>query len=85
VAAVEPVAAAPKEADGAAAQALMQAGVQFLEALAAALNGPGTRVINDPQTGQPALLVPVPAAQLVQRGTAALQAIVQALGQQGPR
>jgi SNF2 family DNA or RNA helicase len=63
-------------------QAVLQAGVQFLEALATALGGPGAQVTTDPRTGRPALLVPLPEALLVQRGTQALQAIVAALGRQ---
>jgi hypothetical protein len=39
--------------------------------------------VDDPQTGQPAVLVPLPSAQLVQRGAQALRAIVQALDGQG--
>jgi superfamily II DNA or RNA helicase len=62
---------------------MMLAGVQFLEALAAAFTGPPSRVITDPQTGQPALLVPLPQAQLVQRGRQALLALAQALGKHG--
>src|SRR5262245_64911251 len=85
----EPVVAAPVESavtateprDPEAAQELLQAGVQFLEALATAFTGPGSRVTTDPRTGEPALLVPLPSAQLQQRGTQALQAIVQAMGQ----
>jgi hypothetical protein len=61
-------------------QALVQAGVQFLEALAAAMSGPGSQVTTDARTGQPVLQVPLPAAQMVQRGTEALRRIVQTLG-----
>jgi SNF2 family DNA or RNA helicase len=64
---------------GDAREALLQAGVQFLEALAAALSGPGAQLTNDPRTGQPALLLPLPSAQLLQRGTQALQTLTQAL------
>ena len=42
--------------------------------------GAGARVTTDPRTGQPALLVPLPSAELVQRAAAALRAILQALG-----
>jgi hypothetical protein len=70
-------------------QAVVQAGVQFLEALAALLNSPGsTREANgngasllssflatDTQ-GRPVLQVPVPSPEMLQRGTAALRAIV---------
>jgi SNF2 family DNA or RNA helicase len=66
------------EADD-ARQALLQAGAQFLAALAAALTGPGAQLTSDPRTGRPALLVPLPPAQLLQRGTQALQALAQAL------
>jgi SNF2 family DNA or RNA helicase len=64
-----------------AAQTLLQAGVSFLEALAAALSGPGTQVTTDPRTGQPMLQVPLPTAQMLERGTQALQSILQALAQ----
>jgi SNF2 family DNA or RNA helicase len=81
----EPPAAAPEPAATRAAgpetgEALVQAGVQFLEALATAMTGPESRVTTDPRTGQPVLQVPLPAAELLQRGTQALQAIVQSLG-----
>jgi hypothetical protein len=75
--AAEPVAAGGPPA--AVEPALVQAGVQFLEALAVALTGPGARVTTDPKTGQPALIVPLPPAPLVQRGAQALRAILQAL------
>jgi hypothetical protein len=81
VAAEAPATPAPREAAAEVPGALVQAGVQFLEALAAALGG--ARRVDDPQTGQPAVLVPLPSAQLVQRGAAALRAIVQALDGQG--
>jgi superfamily II DNA or RNA helicase len=62
------------------AQELVQAGVQFLEALAAALNGSGMQVMTDARTGQPVLHVPLPSAQLVHRGTKALLEILRTLG-----
>jgi superfamily II DNA or RNA helicase len=77
---VEPAPTVPREASVEAGQELLQAGVQFLEALATAFTRPGSRVTTDPETGQPALLVPLPQAQLVARGTQALQTILQALG-----
>jgi SNF2 family DNA or RNA helicase len=80
----EPVAAAPAEPApvpreaNAGGQALVEAGVRFLEALAAAMAA--GQVTTDPRTGQPALLVPLPAAELLQRGTTALRAITDGLG-----
>jgi SNF2 family DNA or RNA helicase len=73
----------PREAPAEAGQALLAAGVEFLEALATAFTGPAAQVTTDPRTGQPALLVPLPEAQLVKRGTEALATIVQALQRQG--
>lgn len=63
---------------------LLQAAVHFLEALAAVLqqresNGEvdvATLVGTDARTGQPVLQLPLPAAEWLQRGAAALQAIV---------
>jgi SNF2 family DNA or RNA helicase len=73
-------AAAPREAaDDGEGQALLLAGVQFLEALAAALTGPEAQRTTDPRTGRPALLVPLPAAALLRRGTQALESITRAL------
>ncbi len=72
-----------------ARQALVQASVQFLEALAAAFaqaseDGAGL-VSSDARTGQPMLQVPLPSAQVLQRGAAALQAIARGLeGRNGP-
>jgi hypothetical protein len=84
--AAEPaVPAPPCEMPAETGQALLEAGVQFLEALATAFTGPGAQVTTDPRTGRPALLVPLPEAQLVQRGTQALQTILQALAQKGER
>jgi SNF2 family DNA or RNA helicase len=81
-------------------QALVQAGVQFLEALAgmlapstpAAPDGNGLAghgllnafVTTDPRTGQQVLQVPLPPAEVRQRGARALQAILQALAQDAP-
>jgi SNF2 family DNA or RNA helicase len=76
--------AAPAAAD--ARQALVQAGVQFLEALAAVLapaggNGHGPAasaglVATDPQTGKPVLQLPLPPPEVLQRGAAALRTIL---------
>jgi superfamily II DNA or RNA helicase len=63
--------------------ALVQAGVQFLEALAAVLrsgtaNGQidlASLVGTDARTGQPVLQLPLPSAEWLQRGATALQAI----------
>jgi superfamily II DNA or RNA helicase len=74
-------------------QAVVQAGVQFLEALAALIgttqagpteaNGNGASVLSsflatDAQ-GRPVLQVPVPSPEILQRGASALRAIVQKL------
>jgi superfamily II DNA or RNA helicase len=90
---------APPEAESAVAlpasdprQALVQAGVQFLEALAAVLaqpkaNGhapPSAWMGKDAQTGQPVLQVPLPSPELMQRGAAALQALLRGVGGQTP-
>jgi SNF2 family DNA or RNA helicase len=64
---------------GESGQALLQAGVQFLEALATAMSGPGSKVTTDARTGQPVLQVPLPTAQMLERGKQALEAILQAL------
>jgi SNF2 family DNA or RNA helicase len=71
--------AAIREGSPEATQALVQAGVHFLEALATALSGSGAQVMTDARTGQPVLQVPLPSAQLMKRGTQALQAILQSL------
>jgi superfamily II DNA or RNA helicase len=60
-------------ADG--SHALVEAGVRFLEAIASAMAA--GQVVSDPRTGQPALLVPVPSAEWLQRGKAALKAITE--------
>jgi superfamily II DNA or RNA helicase len=66
-------------------EALVQAGVQFLEALAGVLAGaanrpqPGPWVASDARTGQPVLQVPLPAPEMLQRGARALQAILKGL------
>jgi superfamily II DNA or RNA helicase len=85
----EPALAIPAAADP--RQALVQAGVQFLEALAALFaaapagagsNGsaPAALVSSDARTGQPVLQVPLPSPELMQRGAAAVQAILRGLG-----
>jgi hypothetical protein len=72
-----------------ARQALVQAGLQFLEALAALLassapngtNGQATTpalVTTDARTGQPVLQVPLPSPEAMQRGGTALQTILRA-------
>jgi hypothetical protein len=77
-------------------QALVQTGVQFLEALAglfagashtgngtngkAATNGLAGLVTTDAHTGQPVLQLPLPSPQVLQRGAAALQTILAAVG-----
>jgi superfamily II DNA or RNA helicase len=90
----EPPAPAPTPAQpaGGSLQAVVQAGVQFLEALAGLL-GPGKPqegqggngqasaaglVGTDARTGQPVLQLPLPSAELMQRGAAALGLILQA-------
>src|SRR5206468_8561039 len=73
-------------------QALVQAGVQLLEGLAALLaphpaggNGqakplPIAPVIaTDARTGQPVLQIPMPSPEVLQRGVAALQKVLEAL------
>ncbi len=73
--------------------ALVQASVHFLEALAAVLaaggggNGqqPGPLVTTDARTGQPVLQVPLPPPEVLQRGAAALQTILQGLAVQPPK
>jgi superfamily II DNA or RNA helicase len=78
-------------------QALVQAGVQFLEALAQVMSGtkvpanaaggdgaqtvtlPPPLVTADVRTGQPVLQLPLPAPEVLQRGAAALQTILQGL------
>jgi hypothetical protein len=84
-----PAPAAPPPPAPDVRQALVQAGVQFLEALAAALapgngNGAGgpTLVTVDAQ-GRPVLQVPLPAPELVQRGAAAVRALLRGLGSPG--
>jgi hypothetical protein len=89
--AAEPAVAATPAADP--RQALVQAGVQFLEALAAVLaaskaNGqaapPAAWLGQDAQTGQPVLQVPLPSPELMQRGAAALQALLRGVSGQVP-
>lgn len=86
--AAPPVPPAPPTADP--RQALMQTGVQLLEALAGVLAKPasgangqaglGALVTTDARTGQPVLQLPLPPPDMLQRGAAALQAILQGLG-----
>lgn len=52
---------------------LVEAGVRFLEALAAAIAT--GQVVSDPRTGRPALLVPLPEGEVMGRAAAALRAI----------
>ncbi len=73
----------PSQPDVDPRQALLQAGVQFLEALAAVLrSGAGAGPIEvsslvgtDAKTGQPVLQLPLPSVEWLQRGAAALQSI----------
>jgi SNF2 family DNA or RNA helicase len=58
---------------------LVQSGVQFLEALAAVLHHPETAAtVNG--NGKPVLQVPLPSPEVLQRGAAALQSLLSALG-----
>src|SRR5262249_34884109 len=81
--------APPAEPDSEALQKVLQAGVQFLEALAALLpatsaspvQGNGSPVLlslvgTDTRTGQPVLQLPLPPPELLQRGSTALQTIL---------
>jgi SNF2 family DNA or RNA helicase len=91
---VEPTAPRPSAAD--ARLTLVQTGVQFLEALAGMLSGsPGAGVNGqpaekllaslirtDPGTGQPVLQLPLPPPEVLRRGAAALQLILQAMARQ---
>jgi hypothetical protein len=78
----QPSPAPPEAADP--RQALVLAGVQLLEALAGILsasaggNGQGPRVTTDAE-GKPVLQVPLPSPEVLQRGAAALQAVLQGL------
>jgi SNF2 family DNA or RNA helicase len=71
-----------------AAQALVQAGVQLLEAFASLVgqqangNDAAVCVAADQRTGRRVLQVPLPSPELLQRGAAAIQAILCAI--QGP-
>jgi hypothetical protein len=90
--AAEPAATpTPAEAPADAARLRMvEAGVQFLEALAAVFaesaGGPkangqaGVSVTTDAQTGRPVLHVPLPPPEVMQRGAAALQKLLTAVG-----
>ncbi|HTU89496.1 MAG TPA: C-terminal helicase domain-containing protein, partial [Gemmataceae bacterium] len=88
-----PAAPAPSEATNDARQAVVQAAVQFLEALAALLGGSGSEpaeangngvsllssfLATDAQ-GRPVLQVPAPSPEMLQRGAAAVRTIVQKL------
>jgi SNF2 family DNA or RNA helicase len=79
-----PPPAAPTPLPVDAAQTLVQAGIQLLEALAAVLGSQGNDaaacVTTDARTGQPVLQVPLPSAELLQRGVAAIQAILTSMG-----
>ena len=77
-----PPPATPAHLPAEATAALAQAGIVFLEALAAALTTPG-QLTTDPRTGQPALLVPLPAPAILQRCEQALAAILRSAGQAG--
>jgi superfamily II DNA/RNA helicase len=65
-------------------QALVQAGIQFLEALASYLaSGNGQQaawVGQDSRTGQAVLQLPLPAPEILQRGAAAMQAVLEKVG-----
>jgi superfamily II DNA or RNA helicase len=68
-------------------QALARAGVLLLEALAGflAAGGNGTALVAaDPKTGTPLLQLPLPSADLLRRGAAAVQAILRGLGEGPP-
>jgi superfamily II DNA or RNA helicase len=88
-----PAAPAPAVASEDAGQKLVQAGVQLLEALAALIgsspkaetNGKGADVLaplvgTDARTGKSVLQVPLPSAEIMQRGAAALRTILGGLG-----
>jgi superfamily II DNA or RNA helicase len=82
---------APPEPSADARQALVQAGIQFLEALAAVLapqgaaNGQPTQgeapalLGTDAQSGRPVLQVPLPPPDVLQRGAAAIQSILKGI------
>jgi superfamily II DNA or RNA helicase len=59
--------------------ALVEAGVHFLEALAASLPRATELVTTDARTGRPVLQIPLPPPEVLQRGTAALKMLLQAL------
>jgi hypothetical protein len=92
----EPVPPTPESPDP--RQALVLAGVQFLEALAAVVgtagqpaNGEARTAINgfvgaDAKTGKPLLQLPLPPDDVLARGAAALRAILYVVGEKvGPR
>jgi superfamily II DNA or RNA helicase len=74
-----------------ARHALIQAGVQFLEALATVLASPGQNgggtpalVTTDAKTGQSVMQIPLPSPEVLQRGGAALQTILRAFAAAPP-
>jgi SNF2 family DNA or RNA helicase len=75
----QPPAASPSPSVD-ASQTLVHAGVQLLEVLASLLasqaNGDAASVVTDPHTGKQVLQVPLPSPELLQRGAAAIQAIL---------
>jgi hypothetical protein len=82
-----PAAVIEPQAD--ARQALVQAGVQFLEALAAVCTeaappeeaGETPALVSKDARGQPVLQVPLPSPDVLRRGAAALETILRALGE----
>jgi SNF2 family DNA or RNA helicase len=69
-----PALPAPMSTGTDAQQALMQAGVAFLEALAAAMKTPGGEA-----NGQTMVQIPLPSPEMLRRGATALQTILQGL------
>ncbi|HXG09318.1 MAG TPA: DEAD/DEAH box helicase [Gemmataceae bacterium] len=88
-----PVAPAPAAPAADPRQALVLAGVQLLEALAGVLGGTAddgraadglsSLITTDPRTGQSMLQLPLPSPEVLQRGAAALQTILQGLAAKG--
>jgi hypothetical protein len=80
-----------------AGQALVQAGVQLLESLANLLAAPApgngqpaapalaSLIQTDARTGQPVLQLPLPSPEVLQRGAAALEKILQGLAASAKR
>ena len=62
-----------------AGSALMQAGVAFLEALAAVMKAAPSVETNGARSAQPMLHVPLPSPDVLRRGATALQTILQGL------